>query len=143
MAGLINVGEMGSLALHLLLELAVLRGENAEGRATVRELAEKLHASPHTLQKVAGRLIMLELVDGTRGAKGGLRLAAAPEDVTMLRVIEGMEGRICANGCMFAKRVCPPEGKCVFGALTGRMERTVREYFENTTLADLRDIALR
>ncbi len=82
MAGMLNVGEMEALALHLLVELSVLREEDADRRVTVQELARKLHASIHTLQKVARRLIMLELVEGTRGAKGGLRLAAEPEAAT-------------------------------------------------------------
>lgn len=142
MAGLLNVGEMGALALHLLVELSVLREHDPDARLTVQEMAEKLHASAHTLQKVARRLIMMELVEGTRGVKGGLRLVANPEKVTMLSVIEGMEGRLCSNGCMFAKRVCPPEGKCVFAKLTNEMEQKVRSYFEDTTIAHLREIAL-
>lgn len=141
MAGLLNIGEMGALALHVLVELAVLREENPEERRTVQDIALKLHASVHTLQKVTRRLIMMELVEGTRGAHGGLKLAVDPSGVTMLQVIEGVEGRVCSNGCMFAKRVCPADGKCVFEGLTGALEKKVRDYFTGTTLADLRDMA--
>lgn len=142
MAGLLNIGEMGALALHVLVELAVLREDDPDGRMTVQDMAEKLRASVHTLQKVTRRLIMLEMVEGTRGANGGLRLIANPKKINMLQVIEGIEGRICSNGCMFAKRVCPPSGKCVFEGITGTMEKRVREYFTGTTLADLRDEAV-
>lgn len=141
MAGLLNVGEMGALALHVLVELAVLREENPDGRRTVQEIAGKLRASAHTLQKVVRRLIVMELVEGTRGANGGLRLAADPERVNMLQVIEGVEGRACSNGCLFAKRVCPEGGKCVFEGVTGVMEKQIRNYFTGTTVADLRDMA--
>lgn len=137
MAGLLNVGEMGAQALHIMVELAVLQEENPEARYTVQELATKLHASVHTLQKVARRLIQLELIEGTRGANGGLRLAIDPKTTNMLQIIEGLEGRLCSNNCMFAKRVCPADGKCVFEGMTGKMEKMVREYFTTTTLADL------
>lgn len=142
MAGLLNVGEMGALALHVLVELAVLRESEPEGRLTVQEIAAKLNASPHTLQKVARRLIMMQLVEGTRGANGGLRLAVDPLQVNMLQIVEGVEGRMCSNSCLFAKRVCPVDGKCVFDGLTGKMERKVRDYFTNTTLADLCEMAM-
>ena len=137
MAGLLNVGEMGALALHVLVELAVLKEENPDGRRTVQEIAEKLHASVHTLQKVTRRLIVMEMIEGTRGANGGLRLTVNPDKVNMLQIIEGIEGKIHSNGCLFSKRVCPTNGHCVFEGLTGKMERMVRDYFTNTTLSDL------
>lgn len=141
MAGLLNVGEMGALALHVLVELAALREEDPDGRMTVQDIATKLHASVHTLQKVTRRLIMMEMIEGTRGANGGLRLTVDPARVTMLQVVEGIEGRICSNGCMFAKRVCPAGGQCVFEGLTGIMEKKVRDYFTGTTLAGLAAMA--
>ena len=140
MAGLLNVGEMGALALHVLVELTVLRDDNPEGRMTVQDIADKLHASVHTLQKVARRLIMLGMIEGTRGANGGLRLIAEPNQVDMLQVVEGIEGRFSSNGCLFAKKVCPADCKCVFDGLTGIMERKAREYFTGTTLADLAEM---
>ena len=142
MAGLLNIGEMGALALHVLVELAVLRERDPEARRPVQEIADKLQASVHTLQKVTRRLITMGLVEGTRGANGGVRLVADLRAVTMLAVIEGIEGRICSNGCMFAKRVCPPGGTCVFEGLTGVMEKKVRDYFTGTTVADLCAMAM-
>lgn len=137
MAGLINVGEMGALALHVLVELTALRQESQESRRTVQEIAEKLHASVHTLQKVTRRLIMLGMIEGTRGVNGGLRLTVEPEKITMLDVIQGVEGKVCSNNCMFAKRVCPSGGGCVFNGVTGILEQQIRDYFTKTTLADL------
>lgn len=142
MAGLLNVGEMGALALHVLVELAVMQKKDPDARLTVQELAERLHGSSHTLQKVTRRLIAAEMIEGARGAKGGLRLLADPNSVTMLQIIEAIEGRICSNNCMFAKRVCPEGGRCIFEGVTGAMERQVRDYFSGTKLADLRDMAM-
>ena len=142
MAGLLNVGEMGALGLHVLVNLAVMREQDADARRTVQEIAEKLHASVHTLQKVARRLIMMGLVEGTRGVNGGLRLMVDPEKISMLEVIEGVEGKINCNNCMFAKRVCPQNARCIFDGVTGGLETMVREYFARTTVADMRASAM-
>ena len=142
MAGLLNVGEMGALALHVLVDLAVLREENTDERRTVQEIAEKLHASVHTLQKATRRLIMMGMVEGTRGVNGGLRLAIEPQRITMLEVVEGVEGKIGCNNCMFAKRVCPQSARCIFDGVTGGLEMMVREYFARTTIADMRASAV-
>lgn len=143
MAGLLTVGEMGALALHEMVELAILREKDPEARLTIQEIAEKLQASVHTLQKVTRRLIALEMIDGTRGAKGGLKLVANPDTTTMLEIMEGVDKKIRSNGCLFAHRVCPSDCACVFRGLTDGMERKIREYFTKTTLANLRDQAMR
>lgn len=142
MAGLVNVGEMGALALHIMVELTLLRERDGEGRLTVQELAAALDASPNTLAKVARRLVVLGMADGTRGVNGGLRLAGDPDSVNMLMVVEGVEGRVCSNGCLFSKRVCPP-GRCIFHGLTDVIERSVREHFVRTSLSDLAEMARR
>lgn len=136
MAGLLNIGEMAALGLHVAVELAALREVDPEARRTVQELAGEFRASAHTLQKVTRRLVALGLIEGARGANGGLRMAAEPGEVSLLRIIEGLEGRVCDNGCLFAKRVCP-EGVCRFEGVTGDMEKRVRDYFAATTVADL------
>lgn len=139
MAKLLAIGEMGALALHVLTDLATLRAEDPEGRRNVRDIAEKLGASVHTLQKVARRLVVLGWVEGARGVGGGLRLLADPERLTLLNVVEGLDGPVCAHGCLFDKRVCPAGARCAFAGLTESLERQVLDYFRGTTLADLRD----
>ena len=142
MAGILNIGEMGALALHVLVELAVLREENPDARKSIQSIAGHLHASPHTLQKVSHRLIMMELIDSVRGANGGLRLLADPQRITLLDVLEGVEGKFSSNECLFSKRVCPPSARCAFSKITGEMEQMVRGYFSGTTIADLCAMAM-
>ena len=137
MAGLLNVGEMGALALHVMVELAVVKERDDEARRTAQELAGELHASVHTLQKVIRRLVLAGLVEGARGANGGVRLTGDAASVSMLQVLESVEGPVRANGCLFSKRVCPEEGQCRFRCMTGEMEQSIRNYFIKTTIADL------
>lgn len=137
MAGLLNVGEMGALALHVMVELAVLKEQDPAARRTAQELAKDLHASVHTLQKVLRRLVLADLVEGTRGANGGIRLTGDATAVSMLNVLESVEGQVKANGCLFAKRVCPESGQCRFHCVTSAMEQNIKDYFTKTTIADL------
>ncbi len=137
MSGLLNVGEMGALALHVMVDLAVVKSDDAAARRTAQELARGLDASVHTLQKVIRRLVLAGLLDGQRGANGGVRLVGDGSDVTMLQVIECVEGPVRANGCLFAKRVCAGEIACRFHAVTGVLEKGIRDYFGKTTIADL------
>lgn len=141
MAGLVNIGEMGALALHLLTELAAVRDADPNAKLAVKDFAEFLNASPHTLHKVARRLVKAGFAEGSRGAGGGLRLLTDPNEITMLQAIEEVEGKIHCNDCMFAKRVCPSDVKCPFSALTSGMDSAIRNYLHKTTIADLTRMA--
>ncbi len=137
MSGLLNVGEMGALALHVMVELAVVKNSDEDARRTAQELALGLDASVHTLQKVVRRLVLDGLLDGQRGANGGVRLVGDGSDVTMLRVVECVEGPVRANGCLFARRVCAEGTACRFHDVTRVLEKNIRDYFGNTTINDL------
>lgn len=137
MAGLLNVGEMAALAIHEMVELAIFHRQNPDARLTIQDLADRLDASVYTLQKVTRRLIALNLVDGTRGAKGGLKLSVSPDKVTLLGIIEGVDGKVDCNRCLFGKRICAQNKRCIFDKLTRILENEVREYLSGTTLEEL------
>lgn len=137
MSGLLNVGEMGALALHIMADLATLRKEDPDARRTAQQLAAGLAASVYTLQKVMRRLVMAKFLEGTRGVNGGVRLAVDADTISLLDVLECVEGTMETNGCLFLKRVCPEGAHCRFHSVTETMERQVRDYFTRTRIADL------
>lgn len=137
MSGLLNVGEMGALALHVMVDLALVRREDTDARRTAQELALGLDASVHTLQKVVRRLVLAGLLDGVRGTNGGVKLTDDGAAASMLQVIESVEGPVRANGCLFSKRVCLEWKQCRFHTVTGVMEKSIRDYFSKTTIDDL------
>jgi len=54
----------------------------------------------------------------------------------LLEIYEVMEGEMICNPCLFGKEVCP-RSECVLGALLPGLSRQIRDYFEQTTLAQL------
>ncbi len=137
MAGLLNVGEMGALALHVMVELAALHAEDDAARRTALQLAAGLDASVHTVQKVIRRLVAGNMLEGARGVNGGVRLAAGAEAASLLDVLECVEGPMRTNGCLFVRRVCPEGARCRFRSVTESLEQSVREHFTTTTIAKL------
>lgn len=137
MAGFLNVGEMGALALHAMLEVAKKYKEDHEARISVTQIAGLLDASAHTLHKVVKRLVESGLLESARGPAGGVRLREDPGAITLLRIIEAVDGPVNAGGCLFARRVCRPHEVCRFCGLTSDLERLVHNYFSQTTLEEL------
>lgn len=137
MPGFLNMGEMSALALHAMARLATLAGEDPKARVSVVDLAAGLESSPHTLHKVMTRLVAAGLVDSARGPSGGVRLALPADGVTVLMIVEAVDGKITSNGCLFSQRVCPAGEPCAFSGLTCGLEKKIREYFSKTTLENL------
>ncbi len=139
MHGILNVGEMGALALHSMLEVAKRRHLGDESWISVGDLATALEASRHTLHKVTKRLVEAGLLESSRGPAGGVKLNGDPSEITLTTIVQAVEGEINAGGCLFARRVCHPEALCQFCGITRDLEHMITEYFAKTTLTDLID----
>jgi Rrf2 family protein len=84
------------IALQVLLCLSV---GGSSTPVSPRRLAEELHASPSYVAKVVARLTQAGYLQVTRGARGGVRLAAIPEHITLLEVVELFQGKIRPGYC--------------------------------------------
>jgi Rrf2 family protein len=90
------------------------------------------------LAKVFQNLVKAGLIRSTRGAGGGFLLVKKPEDVTVLEVIEAIEGKIALQRCLEDVPDCENSRGCVLCHLFGQAQDRVKEVFARTTLADLR-----
>lgn len=81
-------------ALHAALELARAGGE----RVTTQQIADTYEISLNHLAKVMGQLVRAGIARGVRGVGGGYRLARDPARITLLDVVEAVEGPP-ATGC--------------------------------------------
>ena len=132
MADIIKISDATALALHSMVHLAV----DPDTQATTAEIAEAFSASKHHLAKVHQRLTKGGLLESYRGPSGGVGLAKKPEEITLLDIYEVMEGSMTCHPCLFGKDECP-RSECVLGTLLPGLARQVRDYFEQTTLAQL------
>jgi Rrf2 family transcriptional regulator, cysteine metabolism repressor len=114
--------------------------------STVAE-AERLPLS--YLEHLVAKLRKAGLVDSTRGAHGGYRLAKPAEEITMDSVVEALEGQIAPMECFHET----PEGKvlcsheddgdraCATKLLWTRVQGGVTRALAGTTLAELVEFA--
>jgi Rrf2 family protein len=133
MADIIKISDATALALHTMMHLAIYPDE----QLTTAEIAKVFEASKHHLAKVHQRLTKAGLIFANRGPGGGVGLAKDPAKITLLDIYEVMEDAlICTTPCLFGKEVCP-RGDCMLSNLLPGLAIQVRDYFEQTTLAQL------
>ena len=132
MADILKISDATALALHSMAHLATLD----DGQSTTAEISEVFEVSRHHLAKVHQRLTRAGLLESHRGPSGGVELARAPDETTLLEIYEAMEGPMDCRPCLFGKEICP-KNDCVLGVLLPGLARQVREYFDQTTLAQV------
>lgn len=75
-------------------------------------LAENLGITTHYLPQVISPLVKAGWISSTPGPRGGYRLVASLDDVSVLEVIEVIEGRIEDQGCVQRGIPCPEFDLC-------------------------------
>jgi Rrf2 family protein len=89
------------------------------------------------LGKIFQSLSRAGLVQSVRGTGGGITLTKAPEEITVLAVIEGVEGPIALQRCLEEKPDCVHIGHCALCGLFSEAQDRLRETLARTTLAEL------
>ncbi len=95
------------------------------GLLSSRKIAEEMKIPPRFLPQIMGDLTRAGLVDAHPGRSGGYRLAQPADGVTILRVIEAIEGDPHRQICVMRGTACGVDGECgvhdVFYAAEGAL----------------------
>jgi Rrf2 family protein len=137
-------GSSVEYGLHCLLHLVE---PFEQGQPSSRELAEFQGISPSYVAKLFTRLEKAGLVVSMEGVGGGFRLARSPERMTVLEVVDALEGDKPLFECRNIRDKCILYGKelphpkrqsiCSIHAVMVEAERRMRESLAETTLASL------
>ena len=79
----------------------------------ISEIAEDQDVSKTYLAKIFQQLSTARIVVGHRGVTGGYILARAPNEITLVDIIEAVDGPIIRRHCCLGLFGCPIKEKCV------------------------------
>ncbi len=77
------------------------------------EVAREMKIPPSFLAKIISQLSIAGLLHTSRGARGGVLLARLPKDISVLDVVEAIDGPILLNECVGSSKPCVFEGDCL------------------------------
>lgn len=128
--------------VRLLVELGRQEGDSP---VALKSIAESERLPLAYLERIVALLKRAGLVESTRGARGGYRLARDPGEIRMDEAILALEGEVAPMSCFVddssGERVlCSHEGDahaCATRVLWLRVQGGVSEALGRTTLAEL------
>jgi Rrf2 family protein len=104
-----QITRQADYAVRAVLYLARL-GQNQ--RAATSQIAEEQQIPPSFLAKIVSQLSVAGLLQTSRGARGGGSLAREPGQISLLEVIEAIDGPILLNECVSETGVCTFGDEC-------------------------------
>src|SRR5512141_3153048 len=81
-------------------------------RAATSIVAEEMKIPPSFLAKIISQLSIAGLLHTSRGARGGVTLAREPKEITLLEVVEAIDGPIQLNECVGDNSACVFDHEC-------------------------------
>lgn len=138
-----HIGTGVEYALHCLLWLVA----SPEQQPSSRDLADLQGVPVAFMAKLLPKLEKAGIVTASGGIRGGYSLARAPESITVLEVIEAIEGRKQLFDCQQIRGRCalfqerPPawanQGVCGIHEVMLKAQEAMRNELSRSTLASL------
>jgi Rrf2 family protein len=105
----VQITRQADYAVRAVLYLAEL-GPGA--RASTAQIAEEQRIPATFLAKIISQLSAAGVLRAVRGARGGVTLARPPQDVSLLEIVEAIDGPVTLNACTSDPAQCPLGDDC-------------------------------
>jgi len=117
-----------------MVELAIRHGD---APARLKDIAQCQDIPLAYLRELMTSLAAAGLVRPMRGPRGGYLLTRPPSEITVLDVVEPLEGPPVLVDCTGDPSLCSRAGSCAAHDFWSSIAGTLRQAFETTTLAQL------
>ncbi len=129
-----QITRQADYAMRAVLYLSKL---GPDRRAATSQIADEQHIPPSFLAKIVSQLSVAGLLQTSRGARGGVSLARSPEDISLLEVVEAIDGPIFLNECVADGGVCTFGESCLMRPVFCEAQAELVTRLENTSFGSV------
>jgi len=103
----------------------------------VNEISEEYKIPRSFLAKILQKLVKGKIVRSYRGVKGGFSLARPAREISVLEVLEAIEGGLSMNVCVLDKKQCNFSKHCPTHFLWANVQNKVTDMLKKTNFDEL------
>ena len=129
-----KISTKGRYGLRTLMDIAA---HQVKGPVNLNDIAERQGISAKYLWQIMNLLKTAGLVRGTRGPKGGYILLRDPASITLLDVIQILEGPVTLVECVDDPDFCTRVANCVAHSVWDEVSQAIRNALQKITLAEI------
>jgi Rrf2 family protein len=101
------------------------------------EISERQNIPPSFLSKIFQNLARAGIVSSSRGTGGGFTLIKDPREITLLEVVEAIEGQISLNMCLSNGQSCENRPTCPVHSVWREAQNHLLGLLKKKTFAEL------
>ena len=106
-------------------------------RAATSTVAQEMKIPPSFLAKIISQLSIAGLLHTSRGARGGVTLARDAKDISLLDVVEAIDGPILLNECVGDPADCVFSDDCLVHPIWVEAQETLVKRLRETKFDQL------
>lgn len=106
---------------------------------SLNEIAEEQEIPKHFLSKILQLLVKHKLLVSMKGPTGGFNLNRNPKEITLIEVIEAIDGLDMFDQCGIGFKRCDDEHPCPIHEDYKKVRNQIQNLFESKTLEELVD----
>jgi len=106
-------------------------------RVATAEVAREQHIPPTFLAKIVSQLSAAGIIRATRGARGGITLARPAADISLLEIVEAIDGPMAINECTSDPSLCPLGNDCAVREVWCNVRADLTKRLAETRFGDL------
>ena len=120
--------------VRVILDLAI---QTQNERTSTHEIAERQNIPAPFLAKIISQLALSGLITTYRGAGGGVSLARPASEISLLHVIEALDGPLRLNRCVIEPSACPRDEYCPVHHIWAKAQADLTNLLSGTTFDEL------
>jgi Rrf2 family protein len=122
---------------YALRAMASLARSYGRRPISTRTIATQENIPSQLASKLMQKLRGAGLVESTMGSGGGFELSREPSKITLLEVIEAIQGPLTLNRCLMGLMRCPSQKTCAIRGKLAGLQQQINAYLRDVTIAEM------
>lgn len=129
--------KFSSRALYGMRAMLALARTHGQGSTFLKDIVEREGLPGTYLEQLMVPLRKSGIVLAVRGARGGYALARDPAEITVLSILEALEGPLTLSECPNGAACCSRPDACALQDLWDEGSRALTQVYQGLSLAEL------
>jgi Rrf2 family protein len=130
----VQITRQADYAIRAILYLSEMGQDHP---VATRQIAREKQIPPSFLAKIVSQLSLVGLLQTSRGATGGVLLSRPPSLITLLDVIEAIDGPILLNDCVGSRSSCSQQNGCPAHPIFCQIRAELVQRLKNVTFEEM------
>ena len=132
-----KISTKGRYGLRILMDLALADSRKPR---LLRDIAKSQQISEKYISRLVIDLRRAHMIRSVRGVNGGFHLAKDPKEITLLDIMETMEGPVSVVNCVYTPEKCARNRNCSVRTVWTDLNENIRALMRDITLEQILEI---